>query len=61
MTAQPGHFLAGKRVIVAGGGFTGHYPRPAMTTLDSRPSEVILYEQDGRDESIRKEPLYAVY
>lgn len=60
MTAPLGHFLAGKRVIVAGGGFAG---LAFVITLDQlwqrstlEPPEVILYEQDGRDESIRKDP-----
>ncbi|CEJ61682.1 hypothetical protein PMG11_10206 [Penicillium brasilianum] len=60
MTAQPGQFLAGKKIIVAGGGFAGLAFVLALDelwqslTLD-RP-EVLLYEENGRDESIQKDP-----
>ncbi|KAJ5378239.1 uncharacterized protein N7496_005648 [Penicillium cataractarum] len=59
MTAQQGQFLAGKRIIVAGGGFAGLAFVLALDqlwqslTLD-RP-EVLLYEENGRDESIQKD------
>lgn len=60
MTTQPGQFLAGKRIIVAGSGFAGLTFVIALdqlwqhSTLD-RP-EVLLYEQDSRDEAIEKDP-----
>lgn len=59
MTAQLGRSLAGKNVLVAGGRFAA---LAFVLTLDRRwqrsilsPPEVALYEQDGREESIRKD------
>ncbi|KAJ5179962.1 hypothetical protein N7492_003172 [Penicillium capsulatum] len=60
MTAQPGQFLAGKRIVVAGGGFAGLAFVLALdqlwqnSTLD-RP-EVLLYEENNRDDAIQKDP-----
>jgi 2-polyprenyl-6-methoxyphenol hydroxylase-like FAD-dependent oxidoreductase len=60
MTAPPGQFLAGKRIIVAGAGFAGLAFVLALdqlwqsSTLD-RP-EVLLYEVNGRDKSIQNDP-----
>jgi 2-polyprenyl-6-methoxyphenol hydroxylase-like FAD-dependent oxidoreductase len=60
MTVQAAEFLAGKRIIVAGGGFAGLAFVLALdqlwqgSNLD-RP-EVLLYEQYGRDESLQQDP-----
>jgi 2-polyprenyl-6-methoxyphenol hydroxylase-like FAD-dependent oxidoreductase len=60
MTVQPGGFLAGKRIIVAGGGFASLAFVLALEQLWQSSTlghpEVLLYEQDGRDESIQREP-----
>lgn len=61
MTAPPGQFLAGKRIIVAGAGFAGLAFVLALdqlwqsATLD-RP-EVLLYEENGRDEPYKMTPI----
>jgi 2-polyprenyl-6-methoxyphenol hydroxylase-like FAD-dependent oxidoreductase len=60
MTVQPAEFLAGKKIVVAGGGFAGLAFVLALdqlwqgSTLDC--PEVLLYEQYGRDESLQKDP-----
>lgn len=59
MTAHTGQFLAGKRIIVAGGSFAALSFVLALeqlwnTSLE-RP-EVIVYERDDRDLSIQKDP-----
>jgi hypothetical protein len=60
MTAQRGHFLAGKRIIVAGGGFAGLAFVLALDqlwqSLNLDRPEVLLFEENGRDESIQKDP-----
>lgn len=59
MTVHSGQFLAGKRIIVAGGSFAALSFVLALEQLWNpsleRP-EVIVYEQDDRDLSITKDP-----
>lgn len=59
MTAHPGQFLAGKRIVVAGGSFAALSFVIALEQLWNpsleRP-EVIVYERDDRDKSIEKDP-----
>ncbi|KAJ5682299.1 hypothetical protein N7462_005464 [Penicillium macrosclerotiorum] len=59
MSGRPGHYLAGKRIVVAGGGFAGLAFILALdklwqsSTLES--PEVLLYEQNSRQDSIQKD------
>ncbi|KAJ5117296.1 hypothetical protein N7526_011405 [Penicillium atrosanguineum] len=59
MTAHPGQFLAGKRIIVTGGSFAALSFVLALDQLWNpsleRP-EVIVYKRDDRDLSIQKDP-----
>lgn len=59
MSTQPGQFLAGKRIIIAGGSFAGLSFILALNKLWN-PSlehpEIIMYERDDRDNSIEKDP-----
>ncbi|OKL63619.1 hypothetical protein UA08_01013 [Talaromyces atroroseus] len=59
MTAPAGQFLAGKRIIVAGGSFAALSFILALEQLWDTSLErpkVILYERDDRDKSIGKDP-----
>lgn len=65
MTAKPGQFLAGKRIIVTGGGNRGSgictRLRPAMATLDLRSSRSAAVRA-GRPRRIHpKRPVQAVH
>ncbi|RAO66814.1 uncharacterized protein BHQ10_002826 [Talaromyces amestolkiae] len=59
MSTQPGQFLAGKRIIIAGGSFAALSFILALNKLwnpSLKHPEIIMYERDDRDKSIEKDP-----
>ncbi|KAJ5591585.1 monooxygenase [Penicillium hispanicum] len=59
MDTHPGQYLAGKRIVVAGGSFAGLAFVITLFQLwnpSLDPPEVVVVEQDSREESMHKDP-----